>query len=55
MSAESIAKHMHEDKHLIAMWNDFWFTLPDSSSIRHGVFFQLSDLCKEIFNEFDES
>jgi hypothetical protein len=54
MSAESIAKHMHEDKYLVAMWNDFWFALPDSPGIRHGAFFPLCDLCEETFNEPDD-
>lgn len=51
MSSESICRHMHNDKALVGMWNDFWFALPDSPGIRHGAFFPLCDLCEEIFED----
>ena len=54
MSPESICRYMHDDKALVAMWNDFWFALPDSPSIRHGAFFPLCDLCEEIFEDETE-
>jgi hypothetical protein len=49
MTSDSINRHEHADTKLIKMWNDFWILLPDSSSIRRVPFFELCDLCEEIF------
>jgi len=38
------------DAEIISLFNDFWLALPDSKEIRRGPFFELCDLCEEIFN-----
>jgi hypothetical protein len=40
----------YDDEVLIEMWNDFWFSLPDSPVIRTGPFFALCDICERIFD-----
>ena len=37
------------DAEIINFFNDFWFALPDDPSIRVGPFFELCDLCEEIY------
>lgn len=47
MTAENVAKHLYEDRQLHAMWEDFWWYLPDNESIRVQPFFEICDLCEE--------
>ena len=50
MSIASIDQHEFSDKQLVKMFNDFWIALPDSMSIRREPFFELCDLCEEIYD-----
>jgi len=47
MTVADIGLNKISDKNLVYMWNDFWETLPDTSSIRREPFFKLCDLCEE--------
>ena len=47
MTAENVAKHLYEDEKLHAVWEDFWWSLPDNPSIRVQPFFEICDLCEE--------
>jgi hypothetical protein len=50
MSTASIDKHESTDRQLVKMFNDFWMLLPDSPIIRQGPFFELCDICEEIYD-----
>ena len=45
----AIEKCELDDQKLIKMWNAFWLKLPDSPQIRRDPFFDLCDICEEIF------
>jgi hypothetical protein len=40
---------LHTDDKLISVWNYFWMALPDSTEIRRFPFFELCNLCEEIY------
>lgn len=35
---------------IVRFWNQFWFHLPDSGSIRRGPFFDICDIAENISN-----
>lgn len=39
------------DSEIVSLFNQFWIALPDSKEIRRGPFFELCDLCEEVFND----
>lgn len=57
LNATDIANY--DKSTLVLLWNDFWFSLPDSSHIRTETFFKLCDLAEEIMEddseEYDDS
>ena len=55
MSVASIDQQEHSEQDLVNMWNDFWFVLPDSPSIRRYPFGSICDLAEHIFDEPDDT
>lgn len=53
MTVDGIKDGMYDDVALVVMWNNFWMALPDDKSCRREPFFELCDLCEEVFNEPD--
>lgn len=49
MSTASIDQSEFDDHKLISMLNNFWMALPDSKEIRRAPFFDLCDICENIF------
>jgi hypothetical protein len=47
MTVETLAERA--DAELVSMWNAFWMNLPDNPTIRRAPFFEMCDLCEEIF------
>ena len=54
MAVVGIQEGLYDDQQLIMMWNEMWLALPDDASCRRQPFFELCDLCEEMFNEPDE-
>lgn len=51
VTVAGIEKGEYNDQDLVMMWNEFWLRLPDDMSCRRAPFFELCDLCEEIFND----
>jgi len=49
MSTASIDQSEFDDDKLVSMLNTFWMALPDSKEIRRDPFFDLCDICENIF------
>lgn len=48
MTQVDVEKKLYPNAKLNALWEDFWWQLPDSPSIRSGPFFLVCDLCEDI-------
>lgn len=47
MTSEGIEKKEYSNAKLHTLWEEFWWQLPDSPSIRVEPFFLICDLCED--------
>lgn len=48
MTQTDVEKMIYPNSKLNSLWEEFWWKIPDSTSIRREPFFMICDLCEDI-------